>query len=442
MKPIAPNALRDGVARGAKASELWLSSESRPCLFLKMLATSTLLVSSLFAFAPAPQARYHIGPQSAVNRPAAQVLQRAIDLSANYLERTCGVSGKFIYQVDSDSGRLSSSYNIVRHAGAIYALAMYNRTHPGHVEAMIRASSYMRVNYISPDAVSHALVVWSKPVPIKSEAALGAAGLGLAALTATEQARSGTVPLNELRGIARFIAFLQRPDGSFSSKYDAESGPAGDWESLYYPGEAALGLVSLYEMDHSIEWLNGAGKALSYLARRRAQMRVLPPDHWALIATARFLPYYDPNICPAARGELVAHAARICDTFLRQQIRNSQDARLNGGFDANGRTTPAAIRVEGLLAALEFLPDDAMGLRTRVETAVQGGIAFLLRAQIPSGPYVGGMPESVLKTDSFAAKADPHASEVRVDYVQHALCAWLRYQKALKSLGNKAPGQR
>ena len=38
---------------------------------------------------------------------------------------------------------------------------------------------------------------------------------------------------------------------------------------------------------------------------------------------------------------------------------------------------------------------------------------FLLNAQITTGPYAGGMPAAV--------SSDPHALEIRIDYVQHAL---------------------
>jgi hypothetical protein len=109
--------------------------------------------------------------------------------------------------------------------------------------------------------------------------------------------------------------------------------------------------------------------------------------------------------------------------------REAADARLDGGFDPAGRTTPSAIRLEGFLAALEFLPDDASGRRAGIEAAVERGIAFLLRAQITSGPYAGGMPAAVFGVGSIVVRADPRTSDIRIDYVQHALSAWLRYQK-------------
>jgi hypothetical protein len=73
--------------------------------------------------------------------------------------------------------------------------------------------------------------------------------------------------------------------------------------------------------------------------------------------------------------------------------------------------------------ALEFLPKDE--LRTKIEATAGRGIAFLLRMQIDSGPYSGGMP------GAFATRV-LDSSEVRIDYVQHALCAWMRYRNLLE----------
>jgi hypothetical protein len=92
--------------------------------------------------------------------------------------------------------------------------------------------------------------------------------------------------------------------------------------------------------------------------------------------------------------------------------------------------------MEGLLAALEFLPKGE--LRERAEATVQRGIAFLIDAQITSGPYAGGMPGALLTAGS--PRNARRASEIRIDYVQHALSAWLRYE-ALHPPSNAHRGQ-
>lgn len=356
--------------------------------------------------------------------PSRAELNRATDLAIGYLERACGPDGRFVYKIDIGTGRESSSYDIIRHEGAIYALAMANRSRPDPrvVEAMTRAAGFLRQNYMGPGVRPDELVVWSKPLterPERQYAELGGAGLGLVALASVRQVDPKSVSLQDLQALGRFVLFLQRDDGSFVHKYRAESGPVTNWNSLYYPGEAALGLVALYEADHSRQWLTAAGKALSHLARSRVGLTIVPADHWALIATAKLLPYCEKYSCAASREELIQHATQICTSILRDQFRGSAAIGLDGAFDPSGRTAPAATRLEGLLAALEFLPRGE--LRDRIEGAAGRGISFLLRAQVTSGPQEGGIPGAVVTRAH-------DSSEVRIDYVQHALCAWIRYR--------------
>jgi hypothetical protein len=117
--------------------------------------------------------------------PTRAQISQAIALSAGYMERACGPDGKFIYAIETHTGERASSYNIVRHAGAMYALAMLNRATPDQkaVDTMVRAASFMRQNYIWPGPHPGQMVVWSEPNGPHSEAELGATGLGLVALT-------------------------------------------------------------------------------------------------------------------------------------------------------------------------------------------------------------------------------------------------------------------
>jgi len=105
----------------------------------------------------------------------------------------------------------------------------------------------MRTVYMSPDARSNELVVWSKAVGYTTEAELGGSALGLVALTEVARAQPGSIPVEDLQSLGRFIVSMQKPDGSFFHRYRAGAGPASGGESLYYPGEAALGLIDLHD---------------------------------------------------------------------------------------------------------------------------------------------------------------------------------------------------
>ena len=318
--------------------------------------------------------------------PSRAEVDRAITLAASYLERACEPDGKFKYLIDISSGQQSNSYNIVRHAGAMYAFAMLQHAKPEEstVLAMDRAASFLLKNYIGPGVNPDQQVVWSKPLPASSPADLGATGLGLVALTAVEQAKPDAVRLQQLQSLGRFLLFMQKSDGSFVSKYRPESGPVEDFESLYYPGEAALGFIDLYEADHSLVWLNAAAKALSYLAKSRAGLSTVPLDHWALIATAKLLPDYAKSASPASREELIQHAVQICQALMKDQLRDPSNPALDGSFDSMGRTSPTATRMEGLLAALEFLPNGNLGQKSQKQSIMASPFCFAFRFKMVS----------------------------------------------------------
>jgi hypothetical protein len=92
--------------------------------------------------------------------PSQAEVSGAISAAAHYLERACGPEGKFAYRIDVRTGKEAASYNIVRHAGAMYALAMRNRSQddPEASAALIRAAAFLRHNYIGPGARSDQLV--------------------------------------------------------------------------------------------------------------------------------------------------------------------------------------------------------------------------------------------------------------------------------------------
>jgi hypothetical protein len=440
--PIMKNYTSDAQFQHAGDNGTSKTAPIRVIAQVRAFAVTTALVSLLqigiAARAMAGQEAIRTSEGSHLN------LERAINLSAAYLMKECRPNGEFAYKVDTESGQVSRSYNILRHAGAIYALATFNRYHPDTqiVDVMARAGHFMRENYIGQDDPhSRTLVVWSRPAIAASEAELGGAGLGLVALTSVAHARPGVVLLEDLQFLGRFVVSMQKADGSFFSKYRRGFGPITVRQSLYYPGEAALGLIGLYEIDHSRQWLDAAGRALSYLAKSRRGIDELPADHWALIATAKFLSYSEEAKSSASRADLIRHANDVSKAILLEQIKSADHPKLIGGFAVDGRTTPTATRLEGLLSVLEFLPPEATELRSQIEAAVKLGVAFLLRSQIISGPFAGGVPGATPGLWSPVMKAESRGSTVRIDYVQHALCAWLQYENLYLHAGRARPSK-
>ena len=379
-------------------------------------------------------------------------LSEAIHLSAGYLLKRCDHVGKFLYRVNLNPDVTPEpKYNFLRHSGTIYALSEYTKTYPDAAALQIieRAAVFLKKASIAPiperampvmpiPERHDQLAVWSVPSITGSgkpvQAKLGGTGLGLVALLGLEQIKPGTTSLDYLRRMGNFIVFMQKEDGSFYSKFYPHHGGKNDqWTSLYYPGEAALGLLMLYEKDPDPLWLQSAANAIAYLARLRADKSSVPADHWALLATARLLPLYDRCRQPVPRSSIVNHAIQICKSILAAAPHFPANVLESGCLTNDGRTTPTAIRLEGLLAALTFLPGENNGLRRQIVATTEKGIDFLLKSQIKSGEHAGAIPRAVIvlpeDNPQFSKSFNERVTEVRIDYVQHALSAMLQYQQ-------------
>ena len=223
---------------------------------------------------------------------------------------------------------------------------------------------------------------------------------------------------------------MQQVDGSFYTTYSPSLGGRWDeWRSLYYPGEAALGLVMLHDADPSSEWGAIALRALLYLARERFEAGKAPDDHWALIATASLFKSAPELVSAEEREMLMHHALQVCDAFLKKKASSERNPRYLGGFGAEGQTATTATAVEGLVAILPYVPESD-GRYKPIKEAVDSSITFLLSAQVKSGLYEGAVPAATahLPKGALSSMDDGMGrSEVRIDYVQHALSAWIDY---------------
>jgi hypothetical protein len=361
--------------------------------------------------------------------PRLAELRRALDRSATFLAASAQGDGQFVYRVHLDPGvNVRPAYNLLRHAGAIYALASYQARWPSApVEAAIaRAARYLRAQVQPLEDRAELSALWESPS--RREAKLGGAGLALVAFASAERATPGSGGVSELGPLARFVVFLQKDDGGFYSKYFAdERGRSDRWTSLYYPGEAALGLLMLHEVAPDQRHLEAAVRALGYLAERRRGRLHVEPDHWALIATGRLFAEHQGSPWPVEASRLRQHALQVCESILLDEQVRDAGSRVHGAWDESGRTTPVATRLEGLIAALPLV-DRAVNadLAERMRAAIDAGIAFLLRAQVREGRFAGAVPRAV-------ERVDERAGEVRIDYVQHAMSAWLGYYELLEA---------
>ena len=210
--------------------------------------------------------------------------------SAEYLARHQKNSGRFFYRIRLDGGDVKSDYNVLRHAGSVYSLAQsLPFAGPIAQRAADQALSYLWRWYLVPveaDQLQFAIVS-ARPGKRNCDIVkLGGVALALTALV-TQQRDLSDFERDVARGLARFTCSLIAPDGSFTCKLNIRTGAVSDFVSLYYPGEAALSLLLFairFDDDVAKET---ALRILRYLSDSRHGAPSVPPDHWALLATAK-----------------------------------------------------------------------------------------------------------------------------------------------------------
>ena len=405
-------------------------------------------------------------------------LETFIDLATSYLVRISHTSdqdpenpGAFTYlanigedlQLDGFDIHPQQSYNLLRHNGAIYSLSQsYNRKADERVkEAMLRGVSYLKTTAIRPvpdmevggrSMLRDMLAPWElirqgdqhENPPMRAK--LGGAGLSLIALCTTERIAPGTTDLEYMRKIGNFIQYLQNEDGSLVSRFDSRNGKDDTWDSLYYPGEAALGLVYLFELETDEKmkkrWLQIATKTLLYLEglRRFKPFREIEPDHWALLATTRLLPYMDDNSAPY--WLVYEHAMKVVRSML-SSISEEELEENQGCFTRDRRTCPTATRLEGLLASLSVVKDHELfidintqqvaPLRERMLRYIELGVDFLIDAQ--QTEEANDMKGAIPVRSPIIKDAD---NAVRVDYVQHSMSAVIAYETLRRGSGQSS----
>jgi hypothetical protein len=359
-------------------------------------------------------------------------IEPRIVLAAHALQELLKSDGSFIYETTLDGRPVKSQYNLVRHAGAVYALDMFETrwlspTTRWDIESgldFLKQNARPLSEYSSERMV--ALPSWSGN---DKDTTLGATALAVVAFLAAGSRRPTAEEADLIRSMGNFLLSMQKPDGSFYSRYGFARALRDDsFNSLYYPGEAALALVDLYSWDDSPDrkiWGMAALRGLLNLATSRAASADYPPDNWALTAT-RALLEAGVAVTERERNELIAHAERIVESDLEFQATNDLDPRLDGALTDTGSPTQTSTRLEGLLAALSFIRNPQ--LSARAKSAVEKATAFLLRTQIQDGPLEGAFPETIVEDP---ARRRPLI--VRIDYIQHALAALILYRDSLRS---------
>ncbi|GGE39254.1 hypothetical protein GCM10011517_03710 [Actibacterium pelagium] len=311
-------------------------------------------------------------------------------------------------------------YNVLRHAGAIYSIA---RAEPywdnDYQPACDSALSYLWAKYTIPTQVGDQklLGIASSRPGHEGDKIVKLGGQALAIVSLLAQVRRlNAFEEDQVIKLGKYMRSMIHDTGNTISKIDVTTNVPSSFVSLYYPGEAALAFVMLYQRLGCTDSLALATNVLSYLANDRARSGEYPPDHWALIATNElFLTFQD--LGDDVRDLLYWHAVKIVETILTSAITAADGS---GALTVKGSICGTATWIEGLAAIWPWLRKRNYTNIHTVRAFVESGSEYLMGAQIKEGELKGGLPWTSPKHRKF--KNIRAAPEVRIDSVQHALC--------------------
>lgn len=368
-----------------------------------------------------------------------ELAEDLINACTSYLVGVCNEDGSFIYRTSLDPSKTPKpAYNELRHAGTIYALTCSYRRKPDEAvkAAILRSTAYFRTTFVKPliNRPGTLAVMTGEGADNIPCAKLGGAGLGLVALVSVEQLFPETIPMDDLRGLGKFILFMMQPDGKFFSKHYPTHGTMSVWGSLYYPGEAILGMVLLSQMDKDTIWSESAVRGLEYLAASRINRNKVEADHWALLATESLFRHAKKSLSEETQQRLALHAQQIAHSIVAEKFIAQRQGASLGAYDVGGRTCPVSTRMEGLQAFLAMKTCQDAAFVHAVEETVSHGMTFLRVLVRRESPMRGAVPRAYRRLAPTPENKSHNIrmNEVRIDYVQHALCALIQYDHALE----------
>ena len=361
------------------------------------------------------------------------VLDNAILLSMLYLSHFTRLDGRFVYRNSATSAKKYSDnkYSSLRHAGTLYAMYLCERYLNNEVlkNKRIAASNYLVKNYIKKvNADRFGLV--SKPEEEAPVFLATSGGTGLALIALSNLLPENLISIHTLRKMGNFLLWMQSNDGDFWPSYEFVKKEKSTVHSArYYPGEACLGLLYLYEVDKDEKWLDAVKKGMTKIAETALAKNNYDVkfDHWGLLAAQKLFATPDNGVSAPLKALITGFVEKNVKLILELQNTNKNEDDY-GAFKGTRTLCGLATILEGLIAAYDCVPANV--LKTRIKYAIEAGLSHLYKYQVKTGEMEGGIPGTYIWNTPAAENKD---REVRIDNVQHALSAWITYKKLLNS---------
>jgi hypothetical protein len=368
-------------------------------------------------------------------------LLQAVRRGADYLVRILGPEGRYLYSYHPVDDRADTQYGWLRHAGTTYALleAYGELRTKAYLDMAERALSYLKAHLRSDPESQGKFALDTND---EEQQKVGGAGLALLAFAEDAKVSGRRGELETMRDLARFILKQEYEDGHFRGNADLEreTGEKRKREPVYYPGEAVLGLMRLYAIDPQSAYLDAAKRAADWVVQVRdanVSEDEQEHDHWMAYALNE-LYRVSPN------PDYLDHAYKIARAIRKKQHRgvNPPAPDWPGTF-YEGQTTPASTRLEAYDAVIALSRFAGAGGSPRSAAPAASELVADQWLLEPAREVACSMLGQQYDDDddywlANPARADGGVREslfvhdVRIDYVQHAMSAWLHLARILR----------
>lgn len=257
----------------------YLLGQNRPQIF--RLPDAVLVFSCQAVFSDADEKIYPLYDEEyqygrrkieKIDRP---LLEQILSTAGQSLSNMLETNGKFRYGYFADQNEKISTYNIIRHVAAIWALLMQYRVAPqeGLRKKIDAAISFALTNALEERETLAYLIEHTA-----NEIKLGANAVAIITLITYMDVMQEETYLSLVKKLGEGILACQNEDGGYWHILSyPELKRTEEYRIVYYDGEATFALAKLYGCTKEEKWLNAAQKAVEYFIKKNyTKYR----DHW------------------------------------------------------------------------------------------------------------------------------------------------------------------